>query len=733
MQTRIRVYGALAVLAAALLVPAQGEGQSTAPRPRRVGREIVNWDFSPDGAWRKDANQVRASRRAALARGDIRTLNSPATSAAVTGNYNLPVVLLDFSDTVATGAMLDTAYFRRLMFATSMTPTDSLAYSLKTYYEEVSNGKITITGSVVGWIHTPFTEAFVGQGCNAVGVNSICPVNPANRFGVFLTAALDSLNGKVDWSLYDKDGNGVVDFVTFVHPSKGGECGSSTNDIWAHRYNLQTLRGSVYTTTTPWPGHAGQFMKINDYTVQGGYDCATPRRMRVGTIAHETGHAFGIPDLYATSGNSEGIGEWGLMGSGNYTRTHSPAGWDAWSLVDIGWIKVDTLNGSKNVTLNPMQTSDTVLIVPLAATDEYLILENRARLQSDTAQMDPSRPTTGAGGQRKTPGLLIWHIDQSIVDGGRVNNSVNSGPIEGVRLVQADGADDLHAGLNRGDQGDSYPGSTVNRRLNYHSTPSSTRNDGNVAGFVIDSIVQVSDVGAVTFRFRRSAPFRVTSTGAASGGQVTANGVSGTVVDEIYGLGDSVTVSVADSQSVNSGRTRLVYASWSDAGARQHTIVSDGTPDTVTATLTVRHRVNYAANGSGTIGTSGPLNNDFVNAGTAVTLTATPTGDGTFTNWTGDTTTANASLVLPMGKPYNVTANFSDAVAVSYDEATDAILGITPLGGAQATYLDSQGNNNAVYDLGDYLAYLKANGYVTSPAVMARIIGRNSITPRQEK
>jgi M6 family metalloprotease-like protein len=730
MQTRIRVYGILAVLATSLLVPAQGEGQSTAPRPRRVGREIVNWDFTPDGAFRKEANQIRASRRAALARRDLQFLNGPAGAAAVTGNYNLPVVLTEFADTIASGTMLDTAYFRRLMFATSMTPSDSLSYSLKTYYEEVSNTKITITGSVVGWVHTDKTEAFVGQGCNAIGVTSPCSFSLGSRLGAFFTATLDSLNGKVDWSQFDKDGNGVVDFVTFIHPSKGGECGASNNDIWAHRYNMQSLRGSMYTTTTPRPGFPGQFMRINDYTVQGGFDCTSPRRMKVGTIAHETGHAFGIPDLYATAGNSEGIGEWGLMGSGNYTRPHSPAGWDAWSLVDVGWIKVDTLNASENVSLNPMQTSDTVLLVPLTGTDEYLLLENRARLQGDTAQMDPSRPTIGAGGQRKQPGLLVWHIDQSIVDAGRLSNSVNAGPIEGVRLVQADGGDDLHAGNNRGDIGDSYPGNTNNRRLNYHSLPASTRNDGGVAGFVIDSITQVSDVGAVTFRFRRSAPFRVTSTAVASGGQVTVNGVSGATYEEIFGLGDSVTISVADTQLVNSGRSQLVFSSWSDAGARQHTIVSDGTPDTLTATLAAKHRLNYAANGTGNVGTSGPLNNDFVTAGTPVTLTATPTGAGTFTNWTGDTTTANATLILPMGRPYNVSANFGDAVAVSYDEATNAILGITPLSGAQATYLDSQGNNNAVYDLGDYLAYLKANGLVTAPAVMARIYRRNSIIPR---
>jgi hypothetical protein len=46
-----------------------------------------------------------------------------------------------------------------------------------------------------------------------------------------------------------------------------------------------------------------------------------------------------------------------------------------------------------------------------------------------------------------------------------------------------------------------------------------------------------------------------------------------------------------------------------------------------------------------------------------------------------------------------------------------AILGLTTLTGPQLTYLDQVGNNNATYDLGDYLAYLKAHGYVPAPGM----------------
>ena len=361
-----------------------------------------------------------------------------------------------------------------------------------------------------------------------------------------------------------------------------------------------------------------------------------------------------------------------------------------------------------------------MLISPIAATDEYILFENRARLQSDTANQNAS-----LGTRQKLPGLLVWHIDQSIVDGGRVSNTVNAGVIEGVRLVQADGLENLQTGTNRGDAGDSYPGTSNNRKLTYHSNPASTANNGSVAGFVIDSILQPLDTGSITFRFRRSAPYRVTTTASASGALVTVNGTALAAFEELFGLGDTIAISIVDTQVVNGGRTQLAFGSWSDGLARVHTVISDATPDTVTATLTARHRVNFLANGSGTIGTSGPATNTFVDQGVAVTLTATPAGGGaTFINWTGDTNTANVSLVLPMGRPYSVTANFTGAVAVTYNQATNAILGITPLTSPQATYLDGVGNNNAVYDLGDYLAYLKANAIVPAPGVLTRVLMR---------
>jgi hypothetical protein len=70
---------------------------------------------------------------------------------------------------------------------------------------------------------------------------------------------------------------------------------------------------------------------------------------------------------------------------------------------------------------------------------------------------------------------------------------------------------------------------------------------------------------------------------------------------------------------------------------------------------------------------------------------------------------------------------------VTYNQATDAILGVTPLTSPQATYLDGVGNNNAVYDLGDYLAFLKANAIVPAPGVLQRVMRGHTLAAPTKK
>ncbi|HTK56096.1 MAG TPA: immune inhibitor A domain-containing protein, partial [Gemmatimonadales bacterium] len=240
MRLSVRAIGAVGALAFLCAAEAQAQTRPVPPAPGR--REIPNIDISPNGGWRVKARKVQTARHAALARGDLRTLNAPGFAMAVQGELSMPVVFLAYGDTTVTPGVTavigDTGQFRSVFF--SANPTGEAVprpYSLKTYYEQLSNGGLTIDGALFGWINTGKTYASVGQNCAGVFCTSILTVRA--NFGQFLKAALDSLNGvngatQVNWGLFDNDGpdgnpnsgddDGVVDFVTFVHPTLGGEC-----------------------------------------------------------------------------------------------------------------------------------------------------------------------------------------------------------------------------------------------------------------------------------------------------------------------------------------------------------------------------------------------------------------------------------------------------------------------------------------------------------------------------
>ncbi|HSC58181.1 MAG TPA: M6 family metalloprotease domain-containing protein [Gemmatimonadales bacterium] len=743
---------ALAVTLVAAPVAAQQQAGFIPTPPPKGQWEVRGLDFRPNGGLRVQYRQLAQQRRAMLAARNIQGANALQPVSGFGASLNIPVFLFQFKNG---SAPFPVASYNSVFFANP--PTDGRPYSLRTYYQALSSGRFDITGNIDDWVTLSQDSSYYGANCRAI----FCTTGMAHLYQGLVEAITKDSAG-VNWANYDSNNDGVVDFVIFVQPLIGGECIPYTttptgNNIWAHRYSLSGLAssggvigGGAFVTDTPWPGHPGQFITIDDYTVQSGQgglgSCTAGQLMPIGTVAHETGHTFGLPDLYDTDQNAststEGIGSWGLMGSGNYTVPESPSFYDAWSRFYMGWANFDTVSTTATTTLGPVETSDTVLYVASTSPSEFYLLENRQALKSDSGMINPN-----LGSQLKGPGLLVWHIDQTIINAGMAQNTVNSqvahGGHEGVELLQADGLNQLltPGASNRGDPGDPFPGTSGNRTLGYTTNPNLLLHSGALAGFKVDSIYQVSADGPIAFRFIKSAPWLVTSTQAAFGGQVTVNGVTAVTYREVFGLGDSVHVSAADSQLVNSGRTRLTFPTsgnrWSNGQTgKSFAVAAAGTPDTVNALFNAAHRVKVVVSGLGTV--SGPAGDTtaagaFVAAGTPESLTATPKVSQTFTNWTGDTTTSNVTVVLPMNRPYNLTANFSGAVAVTVQQATAEILGTPTLTAQQKTYLDQIGNNNSTYDLGDFLAFLKQQGVVASPALLTKILSRQPAAPVKER
>lgn len=493
---------AIAIAAVTLAGWGPSAAAQAGQEPQRDYRERAGFDFRPDGAWRVGVRRIRAHRARLMAAGMWTEVNAARearapipgiTQAAVNGALRVPFVLMRFRDTDPGTLQPSTAYSALLL---GQSPPSGRPYTLRTYFAEMSNGLLQVEGDVVGWVALDSNAAYYTGPCNG-----LCD---SAHLGDGLLQALGVADQTLDFGQHDNDGpdgvpnsgddDGIVDFVAFVHPQRDGACGSNPN-IWSHRWVLRGWTGSMFTTNDP--SARGGFVRVDDYTIQSGVGgataCDATALMPIGTIAHETGHAFGLPDLYDTQGSSAGIGNWGLMGSGNYATPFSPARMESWSLVELGWVTVVPVDSTATLTLPPVQSGDTVALArasPASPRGEWLLVENRQALEADTAMA-----------RLMGRGLLIWHIDSAAIAQKSATNSVNAGSIHGVALAQADGRSDLDFSANRGDAGDPFPGSFGVTRFAYGTNVEASRNsDGTDLGVSLDSITVVSPNGPVRFR-----------------------------------------------------------------------------------------------------------------------------------------------------------------------------------------------------------------------------------------
>jgi hypothetical protein len=128
-----------------------------------------------------------------------------------------------------------------------------------------------------------------------------------------------------------------------------------------------------------------------------------------------------------------------------------------------------------------------------------------------------------------------------------------------------------------------------------------------------------------------------------------------------------------------------------------------------------------AGPGSVTASAGAPASGSFFADGDTVGLTAHSAPNAIFMGWSGDVSSALPHLKLTAGQPYSVTANFQ---AAPLDSVVQQLLTGHGLNGSQVLTLDSQGNQNGHFDLGDFLAWLDQSGTAISAQLLARIFER---------
>jgi M6 family metalloprotease-like protein len=253
-------------------------------------------------------------------------------SMMVSGTTYVPVLMGKYSNTGTDPYAVSTLQTK--LFTPSGT-------SMTDLYHEMSYGNLDVDGTVYDWVPVSNNDTYYEGGCNGLCGSA--------KTGQFILELLQANDASVDFGLYDNDGpdglpnsgddDGYVDFIAIVHPETGGECG--TTNLWSHRWVVTGWPEFSQPWATNDSRTGGGVIRVLDYTLMpalgSGGGCGTGIT-EIGVYCHEFGHAFGLPDFYDTNGGSEGIGEWGLMGSGNWQTSTNPAHMSAYSKTELGWI-----------------------------------------------------------------------------------------------------------------------------------------------------------------------------------------------------------------------------------------------------------------------------------------------------------------------------------------------------------------------------------------------------------
>ncbi|MFP6582803.1 MAG: M6 family metalloprotease domain-containing protein [Candidatus Hydrogenedentota bacterium] len=359
---------------------------------------------------------------------------APPQAITPSGTIKNIVILLRFSDQL--GRTLPTnGNFDTLFNAVGGDPTYAPTGSVADAYFENSYGTFTLDSTVYGWVDVPNTQAYYANGQSGL----------SSKIWELIQDGLNAADALIDFSQFDSDTDTFVDSITFVHSGYAAEFGGTDADgapssdrIWSHRWSIPT-----------WTSAEG--VKVSAYHINPGLWSTSGTDIgRIGVICHETGHFFGLPDLYDTSAPGEGIGSWGLMANSwgfDGSQLHPPH-FSAWSKIQLGWVTPTVIAAPGVYNAPQVETNATVYRIDQGfPSGEYLLIENRQPVGFESVMPQG--------------GLAIYHIDDNAGYNTQGYPTQSGWPENGnhykVALLQADGAYELErGGFGRGDSGDVY-------------------------------------------------------------------------------------------------------------------------------------------------------------------------------------------------------------------------------------------------------------------------------------
>lgn len=293
--------------------------------------------------------------------------------------------------------------------------------------------------------------------------------------------ACEQLDSLVDFSIYDNNNDGVIDFVFAFYAGEGEHAGGGSDTVWPHAWSVSSAAYNTYM-------YDG--VKLDSYacsceSLYGQYD-------GVGTFCHEFTHVLGLPDIYDVNYSSTTFtpGSFDILDQGSYNGATSgscPAGVNTYERYELGWLQPEALTPGTIETLTYLGESNRAFILPVKSPTadprdgEYYLFENRQK--------------TGWDSYIPGHGMLVWHIDyqESKWWSNNVNTTANH---QGVDIVEADNKRNSYS-----QDSDPFPGTKNVRSLTANTTPallgwdshSSSKMSKPIGGAALEDIKEVTD------------------------------------------------------------------------------------------------------------------------------------------------------------------------------------------------------------------------------------------------
>jgi M6 family metalloprotease-like protein len=405
------------------------------------------------------------------------------------------VLLIDFPDhpSTNTAAQIDSRIF-------GDGDTGYPLESLRNYYRRSSYGQLEIQGSTLGWYRPAYPRTDV-------------PETDAGRENLIKEALTHFDREGHDFSRYDNDNDGIIDYFLVIWTGPPGEWA----EFW---WGYYTGWGSRFSLD-------GKQFAGTAYSWQWEADPA-PGRFDPRVTIHETGHALGLPDLYDyddTVGPDGGVGGLDMMDGSRVDH-------NGFSKMLLDWLTPDVCAyGTRSGTfaMRPSASyADAVIFWPDydigRPFSEFFMVQNRTRAANDA--LTPA------------DGLLLWHIDARLDGGGNFlyDNSFASHKL--VRLMEADGLEEIERG-GYADAGDYY---VAGKSFNKNTSPNSDAYDGSRTDVFLDSIANAGSNMTCNISFAGAA-LRIGVSGASLGTTMPAPGAY------MYGFDADVSVRALPARS----------------------------------------------------------------------------------------------------------------------------------------------------------------------------------------